>query len=144
MIVVISLAVLLLGGGGGYAAWYITKRNASANPGTSTPPATATATPTLTTPPAFDPHTVKVGDCLVNNGTDDDPDLKFAPCTTSKSFKVIKVSAGADIPEGPAGRFDRDVTSVAECKNTGYESWYGYQHPSDDSQDLFFCLTKNP
>jgi hypothetical protein len=140
MIIVIFLAVVLLGGGGGYLAWYITQPGGNQ---TSSPAApNTTAAPTTTGPAEFDPHTVEVGDCLLNKGTNDDPDLEITACTTPKSLKVIKISTGARIPEGPGDRFSKEVTSVAECANTGYSDWYGYQHGTDDSKDVFFCLMK--
>jgi hypothetical protein len=158
MTVAIVVAALVLGGSIGYMAWFFTMR------GTATPSAGAAATPTTTaaaTPAAtpanatatasasaasaaFDPHTVNVGDCLLNKGTDDDPDMVVTPCTTAKSFRVIKISTGAGIPEGPGGKFNKEVTSVAECRGTGYQSWYGYRHPTDDALDVFFCMTNNP
>jgi hypothetical protein len=152
MTVAIVLAALVLGGGFGFLAWYFTMRGTATPVGatTSTPTgaanATAASTSTATSaePAAFDPHAVKVGDCLLNKGTDDEPDMELTPCGTAKSFTVIKVSAGADIPEGPRGKFNKEITSVAECRGTGFQSWYGYQHPTDDAQDLFFCMTNNP
>lgn len=144
--------VLVLGVAGGYAAWYVTKSRAVATPA-ATPTATSTATAAVTSatavststePVAFDPHRVKVGDCLINKGTEVDPDMRLTPCTTPKSFKVIKVSAGAEIPEGPSGKFNKEITSVAECRGTGFQSWYGYQDANDDALDLFLCLTNNP
>jgi hypothetical protein len=161
MTVLVVLAALVLGGGFGYLAWYFTMRGTATPPpvgaATSTSTVTAAATPaakananattaasTSAEPAAFDPHTVRVGDCLLNRGTDDDPDVEVTPCSTAKSFKVIKISTGTKIPEGPDGKFNQEVTSVAECQGTGFQSWYGYQHPTDDALDLFFCLTNNP
>jgi hypothetical protein len=146
LIVVVFLIVLVLGGGGGFAAWYVTTHRpttgASPNASASSGPQTSSV-PTTPAAVAFDPHVVKIGDCLVNNGTEADPELALANCATAKSFKVIKVSSGATIPEGPGDKFDRDTTSVAECQGTGFQSWYGYQDAFSDDKDLFFCLKNN-
>lgn len=142
--------VLLLGAGAGYAAWYVATNNrgGTANPTTPVPnvttPKAQTTTPPGTTPPAFDPHSIAVGQCLFNGGTADDPEMRVVPCTTPKSYKVIKVEQGTGIPEGPSGKFDRDTTSVAVCKGTGYQSWYAYDDEADDTKDVFFCMTDNP
>jgi hypothetical protein len=142
--------VLLLGAGAGYGAWYLaTGKNGNGGTGSPTTPATkvttpAQTTPAITTPPAFDAHGVAVGDCLINGGTADDPDMKVVPCTTPKSYKVIKVVQGTAIHENAEGKFDAKTTSVAECKGTGYDSWYAYDDEDDDAKDVFFCMTDNP
>jgi hypothetical protein len=92
---------------------------------------------------AFDPYAVNEGDCLVNNGTLTDPEIVISPCSTAGSFKVIRIVSGVDIVENEQGAFDDDVTSVAACKDTNYQTWYGYQDPVDDARDLFFCMTNN-
>jgi hypothetical protein len=147
-VILVVLAVLLLGGGGGFAAWYITKqRQAGPNGVTPTNPVTtdpATATGTATPPTVFDPHTTKVNDCIQNNGTQADPDIKLVPCDTDSSYKIVRIVTGEQIVEGPGGTFDRDTTSVAACEGTGYKFWYGYQDPFDDAQDVFFCMIANP
>ena len=68
--------------------------------------------------------------------------MAVVACTTSGSYKILKVLTGADIPEGPDDKFDRDTTSVQSCKDTGYKSWYGYQDPTDDAKDVFFCMSE--
>lgn len=151
-IAITAVIVLLLGSGAGYAAWYVATTNRpSTSPTTpgvvTTTPGGQTTTPggASTTPAAkFDAHTIVAGDCLLNKGTADDPDMQLVPCTTPKSYKVIKVDQGAGIPEGPDGKFDRDTTSVAVCKDTNYESWYAYDDENNDAKDVFFCMTNNP
>jgi hypothetical protein len=147
MIAVVFLAVLILGGGGGFAAWYLTtQRNQPTEPETSnTTSATTPATsPSTTAEPStsFDPHNIKQNDCIVNKGTLTKPLVEFSACVPG-SFKVIKKIEGAEIKENAQGKFDADTTSVAACGGTGFESWYGYKDPSDESKDVFFCLTDN-
>jgi hypothetical protein len=149
-IAITVVIVLLLGSGAGYAAWYVATNNQpSASP---TTPAVVTTTPggQVTSPggggtsPAvkFDAHKVGVGDCLINNGSSDDPVMQVVACSTAKSYKVIKVRQGADIPEGPDGKLG-DQTSVDVCKDTNFESWYAYDE-ENDINDVFFCMTNNP
>jgi hypothetical protein len=142
-------AIVVLGGGGGYGAYYVIKHRG----GTGTDPqahnsptvapsgdansASANATPTL------EASAVKEGDCIFNVGTAEKPAMQIVPCTKPKSYKVVKIASGVDIPEGPNGKFDRDTTSAQVCKGTNYQAWYGWDS-SDDSKDYFFCLTTNP
>jgi hypothetical protein len=151
-IAITVVIVLLLGSGAGYAAWYVATNNRpSASPTTpgvqvTTPGGPSTSPSGEGTSPAvrFDPHTIVKGECLFNFGTADDPKMQVVPCATAKSYTVIRVQQGVDIPEGPDGKFDRDTTSVAVCKDTNYESWYAYDDENNDANDVFFCMTNNP
>jgi hypothetical protein len=147
--VLVVLAVVVLGGGGGYGAyWLITHRgggtgtpqtqNSSTDPGTQTStPAGPDVTPTVV------PSEVKIGDCLFNAGTGDQPAMQQVPCTKPKSFTVVKIASGESIPEGPDGTFDRDHTSAAVCAGTNSTAWYAWDS-TDDKRDYFFCLSVNP
>ena len=112
-IIGIALLLMLLAGGAGYGAYVYTTKPGAVNAGTTTGAPTSSAGQP-TTPANFDPHTVQVGDCLVNAGTADEPKLKVVGCDTAKSYKVVRVRSGVDIPEGagasstppqPASRF---------------------------------------
>jgi hypothetical protein len=142
LIVLVVLVVLLVGGGAGVAAWYLTTKRNPVSSASHTPTPTSSAASATSAP--FDPHVVKVNDCIVNLGSNDSPDVRVTACSTKGSFKVIKIATGANIPKGPGGTFDRDTTSVSVCADTGYQSWYGYQSPSDHTKDVFFCMTNNP
>jgi hypothetical protein len=136
-VIVIVLALVVLGGGAGAAAWYVASHRTRplANP-----------TPTASVSPSdgpTDPHTITVGDCIVNKGTVAEPKIYTSPCSTPHSYKVIKVATGIGIPEGPNGTFDDTTTSVAVCQGTGYQSWYGYKDAVDPNRDVFFCMTNN-
>jgi hypothetical protein len=142
LIVGLFLVVLVLGGGGGFAAWYITSSHKSGTPiGTATTNGVAPTT-AATSPVAFDPHQLKLGDCLVNKGTLEQPLVESSACV-SGSFKVIKKIEGASIKENAQGKFDADTTSLAACAGTAFQSWYGYKDAVDEKKDLFFCLTNN-
>lgn len=145
LIAVAFVAVLVLGGGGGYAAWYVITQQPqglpSANPSTS---GARTQSQTSTTEPAaiFDPHTINVGDCIVNKGTAAKPQIQISACSAG-TYKVIFRVDGERIKENAAGSFDAATTSVDACKGTNFQSWYGYQDPAEDKKDVFFCLTNN-
>ena len=142
MIVLIVLIMLILGGGGGFAAWYFTKQRNVATDPTASPSPTVPTTSAPTTVAVF-PYNVDINDCIVNNGTEDDPDVEVVPCATANSFKVIKIVTGAGLVENAEGKFDRDTTSVAACQGTSYEFWYGYQDTLDEAKDVFFCMVDN-
>jgi len=158
LIALVVTLLVVLGGAGGYAAWYIVTKG-QPDPGQTTAGATTGPTagqsgesPALGFPAscpisedagAFDPCGVKEGDCLFNDGTAAEPEIRVTNCDVEGAYKVLKVSRGADIKEGPGDVFDKDTTSVAECKDTGYLHWYGYQDAFNDNNDVFLCLTTN-
>ena len=140
LIAVMAIVVLVLGGGGGYTAWYVIRHGGTGqDPGTPGSSSTAASQ----APPAFDPHDVKVGECLINDGTDEKPKMASAACTMPKSYKVIKRVAGEGLMENDQGGFDRDTTIKAACAGTGFASWYSYKDLSDDTLDLVLCLANN-
>lgn len=119
--------ILAVAGGGGFAAWYFTGQFGKKEPAAQ----------------EFDPLQVKVGDCLVNNGTQERPKMAIVACDTPNSVKVIKVVNGPNIPRNAEGKFDDLTTSVAMCGDTDYDFWYGWQDRTDRSRDRFFCLVEN-
>src|SRR5262245_37194719 len=60
LLAIIFLAVLVLGGGGGYATYYFVRKHGTPGP----------------TAPPNDLQTVVAGDCMVNVGTEADPDMR--------------------------------------------------------------------
>jgi hypothetical protein len=144
MVVLIVLIVLILGGGGGYAAWYVTKQRNTATQPTNGPTATATTT---TTTPTFDPYTVKLNDCIRNanelpspDTVDPSPVLEVVPCSTAKSYKVIKIVQGVQLKENAARTLDGDTTAVDACAGTAYRYWYAYDDRNDDAKDILYCM----
>jgi hypothetical protein len=136
LVIGIFLAILLLGGGGGFAAWYVIK-NQNANTGTTTP----TTPPVTVTKAVFNPNAVAVGQCIVNHGTNDAPDIEVVECATQGSYKVVKIAKGADLPEGEDGKLGSS-TSTAVCQGVKFDRWYAYDD-ADNTKDVFFCLTNN-
>jgi len=151
--VLIILAVIVFGGGGGYGAYRWIESmtpttpptsGPTGNPGGSTPGTSGPAT----TPPV-EASALNVGDCILNTTPDNPgtpaveaPTMVRSACSVKDSYKVIKILAGEQIPEGPQGTFDKDHTAPEVCKNTGYEAYFAWDS-TDDSRDYFFCLTTN-
>jgi hypothetical protein len=87
----IGLAVYAFQGTGTPAAHSSTGTN-SASTGTS-----ASSSPTASaTPSERDFRTAKLGDCLVNRGTEEHPELHIVPCTTDGALKVVARFDGTD------------------------------------------------
>jgi len=73
---------------------------------------------------------VKEGDCVVNEGSDDEPKMKVTPCS-SGTYLVLK-----QIRTKTTGPKDAE----AKCaKVPGYTKWYFFDSPLDDL-DFVLCL----
>jgi hypothetical protein len=144
--VLVTVLVLVLGGAGGYGAWYlITQRICAAGSANCNPQSQQTqqqTQSTQSTDPVFDPAIVKVGDCLVNHGTPEDPKMRVESCNTPGAFRVLYIKKGKDIPENANGEFDRQTTGPAVCGDVPDwdNSWFGWDDPDNDNRDYFFCL----
>ena len=92
--------------------------------------------------PAVEPADIKQGDCIFNIGSATEPVMVRSDCGKAGSYKVIKILAGEQVPEGPNGTFDKDNTAPQVCSGTGYEAYFGWDS-SNDANDYFFCLTTN-
>lgn len=130
---VIIIVVLLALAGGAAAAFFLTRDNTdkptggakTAGPSKSSAPS-ATASPSTSSPNA-DAKVAKAGDCLVNRGTTEAPDMQKVPCA-AKTYEVLKRIDGTSDKE--------------KCKGTpGLTDWYFFDH-SDDKQDFVLCLKK--
>ena len=145
MYVLVILAVIVFGGGGGYGAYYlITSRNQTTTPQSngSTSPVSSRPVTSPGQSPAVEPADIKVGDCIFNIGSATEPVMVRSDCGKAQSYKVIKILAGEQVPEGPNGTFDKDNTAPQVCSGTGYEAYFGWDS-SNDANDYFFCLTTN-
>jgi hypothetical protein len=111
--IIAGVVLLALCGGGIFTAYTLTSdddegtpqanNSASAAPsasGTGRPSASSTrsATPTPTsTRGGNDPDTFVKGDCFVNEGTENDPEVKKVACTTAGAYEVVaKITATTD------------------------------------------------
>jgi hypothetical protein len=78
--------------------------------------------------PAADTKTAKEGDCLVNRGTDQKPDLRKVPCAAN-TYQVLK-------------RFD-GTADKARCDGTpNLTDWYFYDAPTGTDADFVLCLRR--
>ena len=79
-----------------------------------------------------DARFVVAGQCVVNQGTNDEPDMRRTVCTTG-TYEVLKVLKGKTTGEKDA---------EAKCaKVPGYTNWYFYDSEFDDL-DFVLCLKK--
>jgi hypothetical protein len=139
---IIAMVVVLLCGGGALGAYLLTRdggdpgTNVATDATTSPSPSAAepttarptTAAPTRTTSePSEDARTAKVGDCYVNRGSNDKPDMRKVTCA-SGTYQVLRRIDGT---------VDRN-----QCDGVpGYTDFYFYDHPTN-SLDFVLCLRK--
>lgn len=128
LVVVLGLFIVA---GLGTTAWLLKDRRDKAAERAAQAAATSAANPG---PPAgaaedarFD---VKVGDCVINQGTDNEPDMRENACT-SGTYQVLKRINGTT-----SGKKDAELKCA---KVPGYTKWYFYDSPLDDL-DFVLCL----
>lgn len=124
------LAVLTIIGLGA-AAWWLSERDdRTAQPAPSAAPSTP-ASPGPAPQGSEDARFyVEEGDCVINQGTDDVPDVRTTACT-SGTYQVLKRIKGKTTGEKDAEN---------KCSRVrGYTKWYFYDSPLDDL-DFVLCL----
>lgn len=128
---VVTLGVLMVAGLG-TALWLLNDRRQ--------PPPTASPTTSAAVDPGVAPvgsedarFNVKQGDCVLNEGTDDDPEMRTTVCT-SGTYEVLKRIEGKTTGE-------KDAESKCS-KVTGYTKWYFYDSSLDDL-DFVLCLKEH-
>jgi hypothetical protein len=125
---VIIVVVLLALAGAGIAAVFLTRddgRTPTGNQGGGGPSASAPA-PSSSAPNA-DAKVAKSGDCLVNRGTTNSPDMQKVKCAAN-TYEVLKRIDG--------------TADKNKCEGTpGLTDWYFFDH-SENKQDFVLCLKK--
>jgi hypothetical protein len=138
---VVVLAILLVASAG--AAIYLYTRKSGHDlgqgPGPSVPPSSSTlaSAPPSAPPsaaasgqasgPAVDTKSAKEGDCLLNRGTDQKPDLHKVPCAPN-TYQVLKRIDG--------------TADKAKCDGTpNLTDWYFYD-AADNTSDFVLCLRR--
>jgi hypothetical protein len=130
---VVTLGVLIVIGLG-TTAWLLNERN-------DTQRQQAAPTPSATDPIAGPAPQgsedarfyVKKGDCVVNEGSDEEPNMRTIACT-SGAYEVLERITGKTTGEKDAER---------KCsKVTGYTKWFFYDSPLDDL-DFVLCLKEH-
>jgi hypothetical protein len=128
---VVALSVLMVAGLGA-ALWLLNDRKQQ--PASVQAPASAAADPGVAPAGSEDARfNVKVGDCVVNEGSDDDPAMRTTACT-SGTYEVLKRVEGKTTGE-------RDAESKC-AKVAGYTKWYFYDSSLDDL-DFVLCLKEH-
>lgn len=122
---------LLVCGGLGTTAWLIMKNADASGDPTAKPTVTASATGAKAAPrSSSDARFVTKGQCVRNEATADDPDMKIVPCA-SGTYEVLK---------RVDGRTTGEADAESKCsKVTGYTKWYFYDSELD-SLDFVLCL----
>ena len=129
---VIIVVVLLALAGAGIAAIFLTRddgRKPTGNAGGPSASASASTPGPSASSPNADAKAAKVGDCLINRGTSQSPDMQKVQCGKDayEVLKRIDGTADKDKCDGTPGRTD----------------WYFFDH-SDNKQDFVLCLKKLP
>jgi hypothetical protein len=131
---VIIVVVLLALAGAGIAAVFLTRDDGgtpTGNPGgASSPPASTApsgAAPSASSTANADAKVAKAGDCLVNRGSTDTPDMQKVRCAAN-TYEVLKRIDG--------------TADKNKCDGTpGLTDWYFFDH-SDNKLDFVLCLKK--
>jgi hypothetical protein len=116
------MGILLVGGAA--AAYIATDRNTNGGGGATTGPPT---TPTTTESDSGDVRSATEGQCLVNEGTNDEPEMKVVQCDKG-TYTILK-------------RFPGTI-DTEKCNGVdGYEYHY-YYNSELDTLDFVLCLKK--
>jgi len=135
--VLITIVVLVLGGAGGAGAWYLIKeRLGTQTPGTQT----STQAQPSTSQTGFVPSAVRVGDCLLNLGTQERPDMVPVSCENSAAMRVLKIQNGDGILHNAQGKFDTATANSICLGVEGWDgAWFGW-NSQNNALDYFYCL----
>jgi hypothetical protein len=131
IVLVVTLGLLIVVGLGA-TAWLLKERRNTplAGPTTSATTAVPGAAPQGSEDARFN---VKKGDCVINQGSDEEPNMRATPCT-SGSYEVL-----ARIPGTTTGEKDAE----RKCSKVGgYTKWFFYDSPFDEL-DFVLCLKEH-
>ncbi|WP_250000510.1 hypothetical protein [Actinoplanes sp. M2I2] len=130
LVVVLGLLIVI---GLGTTAWLLNQRNDRGDQAAPTQSATA---PVVGPAPQGSEDArfyVKKGDCVVNEGTDEEPNMRSTVCTTG-TYQVLDRIKGKTTGEKDAER---------KCsKVTGYTKWFFFDSPLDEL-DFVLCLKEH-
>ncbi|WP_240669820.1 LppU/SCO3897 family protein [Actinoplanes solisilvae] len=133
LVLVVALGLLIVVGLGA-TAWLLNeRRDNSGNQATPTQSATAQVPGPAPLGSEDARFYVKKGDCVVNEGTDEEPNMRATACT-SGTYEVLERIKGKTTGEKDAER---------KCaKVSGYTKWFFYDSPLDDL-DFVLCLKEH-
>jgi hypothetical protein len=130
LVVVLGLLIL---GGLGTTAWLLVPKDSPASGtgrGAPTPSGPTTAANVAEPQPSEDARFVKRGQCVRNEGTEQNPAMTIVPCV-SGTYQVLKRVDGRTTGEADA--------EVKCSKVQNYTKWYFYDSELD-SLDFVLCL----
>ena len=130
MVVLVAVLSVLAGGGLATSVWLLLNRDEEPAPtAAATTPANAAPRPQTSEDARF----VAPGQCVRNEGTNADPQLRIVVCAAN-TYEVLKRIDG-----GTEGERD----AIAKCsKVPGYTKWYYYDTEYDDV-DFVLCLREH-
>jgi len=129
IVALVVVLCLLIVAGLGATAWLIKNRHKTVPTAQNT---TSATTAPGTVQGSEDARFVVAGQCVVNEGTDNQPSMRKTVCTTG-TYEVLKVLKGRTTGEKDA---------EGKCaKVPGYTNWYFYDSEFDDL-DFVLCLKK--
>jgi hypothetical protein len=133
LVLVFTLGVLILVGLCA-TVWLLNERNNNSTAATSPTQSATVANPGPAPIGSEDARFyAKKGDCVVNEGTDGEPNMRTTACT-SGTYLVLERFTGKTTGEKDA---------EGKCaKVTGYTKWYFYDSPLDDF-DFVLCLKEH-
>jgi hypothetical protein len=141
-IAIVAVLAVLVCGGGAAGVYFLTKNsksNATAGPSASATPSASASPSAGASSPSTEPSasasetarsqdtkTAAVGDCLVNRGTNQAPDMHKVTCAPG-SYEVLKRLEG--------------TVEYSKCVGTpNYTDYYYYDDSLDNSKDFVLCL----
>ena len=129
---VVTLGVLICVGLGA-TAWMLNERN-NHKPQAQATPSDAAQNPGPVPLGSEDARfNVKKGDCVVNEGTDEVPEMRVNACTSGTYQVLARIN----------GRTTGEKDAEAKCaKVQGYTKWYFYDSPLDEL-DFVLCLKEH-
>jgi hypothetical protein len=143
---VVALLVVLAAGGVGYALYLLSGGDGDTTADGPTPAATTSAGPSGSPAPGGTPRDnigmnaamAQVDDCLVNDGTVDDPRMRIVACDAEEDAQVFQVLAiFGDRVEGEGAAANEHAQSI--CSGTeGYEYHY---YEVGDGASFVLCMT---
>jgi hypothetical protein len=129
LVAILAAVLVLVLCGGGVAALYLI----GAGSGTSSAGGSPTSHPTsgpsggATATASYDPTGIRENQCVVNDGTDNDPRMRVVTCAPG-TYLVLKRLDGTS-----------DQDQCKQVKGSTHTYWY---KTTPESQDFVLCLTK--
>jgi hypothetical protein len=117
LVVLVTVLVIVLCGGGLAGLYLLGKGNqSSSGDGSTGHPSTSTT---------VDPTTIAIGQCMVNDGTDEVPKIRIVTCTPGTLKVIGKIN----------GTVDKD-----QCKQIAGANRAYYYKTKNDTGDFLLCL----